>query len=406
MSQAPVVVIGAGAAGLMAAIHAAAGGRRVILLERTADGGRKILISGGGRCNILPGQARPDRFVTDSPMPLLRHVLRGWPLEAQRQFFERVLGLSLVLEEESGKLFPLANRARVVRDRLVAEARGRGVEIRFGVLVRGMTAPEPGGVWRLAVEGGAPVEARRVIVATGGLSVPSTGSDGAGLGWLAELGHTIHPTYPALTPLTGDAPAHHALSGVSLRVHITAPGKPKSWTSGGGFLFTHRGWSGPAVLDISHLAVRARMAGKEQPLLVQWDPRDDAAWEAELQGSARTVVAVIRDALPERLADLLMTEAGLEPTSRVAQLRRADRQRLIALLVRYPLPWQGDEGYRKAEVTGGGVALDEVVPHTLESRLHPGLHICGEALDAFGPIGGHNFQWAWATGKQAGEASW
>lgn len=405
MTPLPVVVIGAGAAGLMAAIHAAGDGRRVVLLERTADGGRKILISGGGRCNILPGQASPERFVTDSPPPLLRHVLRGWPLEAQRRFFEEELGLPLVLEEESGKLFPAVNRARVVRDRLVAEARDRGVEVRFGVLVRGVTAPEGGGVWRVTLEDAGPLEARRVIVATGGLSVPSTGSDGAGLGWLARLGHTIHPTYPALTPLTGAAPAHHALSGVSLCVRLTAPGRPRSRESDGGFLFTHRGWSGPAVLDISHLAVRARMAGVEQPLLVRWHGHEEAEWAAVLQGSPRTVLAVVRDALPERLADLLVAEAGIAPVVRGAQLRRAERQRLVGLLVRYPLPWQGDEGYRKAEVTGGGVALDEVVPHTLESRIHPGLHICGEALDAFGPIGGHNFQWAWATGKQAGQAS-
>jgi predicted Rossmann fold flavoprotein len=389
----------------MAAIHAAGDGRRVVLLERTADGGRKILISGGGRCNILPGQARPERFVTDSPPPLLRHVLRGWPLEAQRRFFEEELGLPLVLEVESGKLFPAVNRARVVRDRLVAEARDRGVEVRFGVLVRGVTAPEGGGVWRVTLEDAGPLEARRVIVATGGLSVPSTGSDGAGLGWLARLGHTIHPTYPALTPLTGAAPAHHALSGVSLSVRLTAPGRPRSRESDGGLLFTHRGWSGPAVLDISHLAVRARMAGVEQPLLVRWHRHEEAEWAAILQGSPRTVLAVVRDALPERLADLLVAEAGIAPVVRGAQLRRAERQRLVGLLVRYPLPWQGDEGYRKAEVTGGGVALDEVVPHTLESRIHPGLHICGEALDAFGPIGGHNFQWAWATGKQAGQAS-
>lgn len=405
MSALPVVVIGAGAAGLMAAIHAGGEGRRVVLLERTADGGRKILISGGGRCNILPGRAAPDRFVTDSPPPLVRHVLRGWPLEAQRRYFEQELGLPLVLERESGKLFPAANRARVVRDRLVAEARARGVEVRFGVLVREVPAPEAGGVWRIAVEGAGPVEARRVIIATGGLSVPSTGSDGAGLGWLARLGHTIHPTYPALTPLTGEAPAHHALSGVSLPVRITAPGRPRSQGSEGGFLFTHRGWSGPAVLDISHLAVRARLAGREQALLVRWHAREEAEWEAALQGSAKTVLAVLRAALPDRLADLLVAEAGIAQGTSVAQLRRTERQRLVALLVRYPLPWHGDEGYRKAEVTGGGVALDEVVPHTLESRLHPGLHICGEALDAFGPIGGHNFQWAWATGMQAGQAS-
>ncbi|MFN2316195.1 MAG: NAD(P)/FAD-dependent oxidoreductase [Gemmatimonadales bacterium] len=404
MSEAPVVVIGAGAAGLMAAIHAAGGGRRVLLLERTRDGGRKILISGGGRCNILPSVAQPERFVTDSPRPLLRHILRGWPLEQQRHFFEQELGLPLVLEPETGKLFPAANRARVVRDRLLGEARVRGAEVRFDTLVTGLAPATGSAGWQVTTAGAPPINAARVIVATGGLSVPSTGSDGRGLGWLEALGHQVHPTYPALTPLIGVAPAHHNLSGISLPVRITVPGTRPPVESAGGFLFTHRGWSGPAVLDVSHCAVRARMEGRPAQLLVSWDDREAAVWEETLLSAPGSVGGALRGALPDRLASLILEEAGVDPRTGTAQLRRESRRRLVELLTRYPLPWQGDEGYRKAEVTGGGVALDDVVTHTLESRRHPGLHICGEALDAFGPIGGHNFQWAWATGQQAGMA--
>ncbi|HUG26672.1 MAG TPA: aminoacetone oxidase family FAD-binding enzyme [Gemmatimonadales bacterium] len=404
MSDSPVVVIGAGAAGLMAAIHAAGTGRRVLLLERTRDGGRKILISGGGRCNILPSVAQPERFVTDSPRPLLRHILRGWPLEQQRQFFEEELGLALVLEPETGKLFPEANRARVVRDRLLGEARERGAEIHFGVVVAGLIPPSGSAGWQVLVDGAPPINAARVIVATGGLSVPSTGSDGLGLGWLEALGHALHPTYPALTPLLGVAPAHHNLSGISLPVRITVPGTRPAVESSGGFLFTHRGWSGPAVLDVSHCAVRARIEGRQVRLLVSWDDRQATAWEETLLSAPGSVVGALRGTLPDRLANLLLAEAGVDPRTGTAQLRRENRRQLVELLTRYPLPWQGDEGYKKAEVTGGGVALDEVATHTLESRRHPGLHVCGEALDAFGPIGGHNFQWAWATGRQAGVA--
>lgn len=404
MSDRPVVVIGAGAAGLMAAIHAAGSGRRVLLLERTRDGGRKILISGGGRCNILPSVAQPERFVTDSPRPLLRHILRGWPLEQQRRFFEQELGLPLVLEPETGKLFPEANRARVVRDRLLGAARERGAEVHFDTLVTALTPPSASAGWQVSVDGAPPIQAARVIVATGGLSVPSTGSDGRGLGWLEALGHRVHPTYPALTPLIGVAPTHHDLSGISLPVRITVPGARPVVESSGGFLFTHRGWSGPAVLDVSHCAVRARMEGRSERLLVSWDDRQATAWEETLRSAPGSVGGALRGALPDRLANLLLVEAGLDPRTGIAQLRRASRRQLVELLTRYPLPWQGDEGYRKAEVTGGGVALDEVATHTLESRRHPGLHVCGEALDAFGPIGGHNFQWAWATGRQAGAA--
>ena len=386
----------------MAAIHAASAGARVLLLERTADGGRKILISGGGRCNVLPSVARPDRFVTSSSANSMKKLLRSWPLEEQRAFFEKELDLPLALEPESGKLFPVSNRARDVRDRLVSHARDRGAEVRFGVFVKDVRPHDDG--WRVLLDDGAAIDARAVVLATGGLSVPQTGSDGAGLAIARRLGHTIRETYPALTPLTADPTVHAPLAGVSLEVTIDAPLERGRFTTGGGFLFTHRGYSGPSVLNASHHAVRARLAGREQPLLVRWTTLDRPAWDAALRDSARgaTVGSVVRRALPTRLADALIEEAGVDAARPLAELRREERAWLVDSLAEYPLPWSGDEGYRKAEVTGGGVALEEVDPRTMESRIRPGLFLCGEILDAFGPIGGHNFMWAWATGRQAG----
>jgi hypothetical protein len=187
-------------------------------------------------------------------------------------------------------------------------------------------------------------------------------------------------------------------------VTLEAPGGGRVRSATGGFLFTHRGYSGPVVLDLSHLAVRTRDAGPErQPLRVRWTALTDADWEGRLtQRSAQAVSTVVRGELPARLADWLVADAGIEPGCQLAQLPKAARRALIERLVRYPLPWTGDEGYKKAEVTGGGVALDQVHPATLESRLHAGLFFCGEVLDAFGPIGGFNFAWAWATGRSAG----
>jgi len=388
------VILGAGAAGLTAALFAAGPaetkGRRTLLLERTRDGGRKILVSGGGRCNILPSQAAPERFVTASSPNTLRKILLSWPLAEQRRFFEEEVGVALALEAESGKLFPASNSAREVRDKLVALAGRRGVERRFGALVTGL---DPGGAgWTVRLEDGSALAARSVIVATGGLSLPGTGSDGIGIELVRSLGHTIHPTYPALTPLTAVPPRHAALAGISLEVTITAP---RLLSVRGGFVFTHRGYSGPAVLDISHLAARS-------PLFVQWTDLDAAAWDERLRTGSGVVMTPLRRALPERLAEALLAEAAIHPGRPHHQLRRDERRRLVELLTRYPLPWTGDEGYRKAEVTGGGVALSEVDPRTLESRLCPGLFLCGEILDAFGPIGGHNFSWAWATGRAAG----
>jgi predicted Rossmann fold flavoprotein len=399
----PVVIVGAGAAGLVAAIFAAGERRRVLLLERTRDGGLKILVSGGGRCNVLPSQLDPARFVTDSSPNTLRKILLSWPLPEQRRFFEEEVGIELALEPETGKLFPVSNSSRQVRDGLVALARRKGATIRFDSRVTGIAPPDGGGSWFIDLEDGERIEAAAVVVATGGLSLPGTGSDGLGFELVRRLGHTVHPTYPALTPLTLDPPRYADLAGISLEVTLRAPLPRGSWTTHGGFLFTHRGYSGPSVLDISHLAVRSRMAGGPlQPIHAQWTDLDAVAWDARLREGTGTVIGALRRHLPDRLAGMLLAEAQVEGSRPLAQLRREERRRLVDLLTAFPLPWNGDEGYRKAEVTGGGVALSEVVPKTLESRLHPGLFLCGEILDAFGPIGGYNFAWAWATGRAAG----
>ncbi len=397
MPNPPIVVVGAGAAGLVAAIFAARSGRPVLLLEGTPDGGRKILVSGGGRCNVLPSELLPERFVTDSSPNTLRKMLRSWPLAEQRAFFEQEVGVPLALEAESGKLFPASNRARDVRDGLVALARRSGVELRTNARVSDLE-PGGGGGWVVRFETAAPIDAAAIVLATGGLSLPGTGSDGTGLAIAEKLGLQTIPAYPALTPLTGAG--HEGLAGISLVVRIDAPGTGR-WSEGG-FLFTHRGWSGPAVLDLSDVASRAEPNAKPAVLRVRWCALDETAWEPALRSGPGTPLGVLRRHLPERLAEQLLAESAVEPGISLAQLPREARKRLIARLVRCPLPATGDEGYRKAEVTGGGVKLSEVDPRTMECRRRPGLFLCGEILDAFGPIGGHNFAWAWATGRAAG----
>lgn len=400
----PIVVVGAGAAGTMAAIFAAQGGRRTLLVERTRDGGRKILISGGGRCNVLPSRVDAGQYFTESSRNSMKKMLLSWPLEQQRRFFEEEVGLRLALEPETGKLFPESNRARDVRDGLLELARRRGAETVFGTYVVGLRPPAGGEPWKLLLEGGAEISAAAVVIATGGLSVPATGSDGTGIRIVRQLGHTLHDTYAALTPLTADPAVHAPLAGISLEVTVDAPLAKGSLTAHGGFLFTHRGYSGPAVLNVSHLAVRSAGDGaRRQPIRVQWTPMDAAAWEALLlEAGPGAVGSLVRRQLPQRLADTLLEESGVDPERTRSQLRRDERARLVEALARYPLPWTGDEGYKKAEVTGGGVPLAEVDPRTLESRVVPGLFLCGEILDCFGPIGGYNFFWAWATGRAAG----
>ena len=398
-----VVVIGAGAAGTMAAIFAATAGAETVLLERTRDGGRKILISGGGRCNVLPSELDVSRFVTDSSPNTLRKMVRSWPLAEQIAFFEQDVGVPLVEEPQSRKLFPASHKARDVRDGLLALARRRGATILSDTQV---TDVSPNGTgWAVACTGAPAVEADAVIIATGGLSVPMTGSDGTGLRVLERLGHTIHTTYAALTPLVASPPPYASLSGVSLPVTLTATSGAREATATGGFLFTHIGYSGPSVLDVSHVVVRSRAEREEPParVAVRWTSLGEAEWSERLQPrGTRTVMGALRAELPDRLAAALIATASVAPDRTLSELQRDERLRLIEMLVRGPLPWTSDEGYKKAEVTGGGVSLAEIDPRTMESRRCPGLYLCGEVLDAFGPIGGYNFLWAWATGRAAG----
>ena len=397
-----VIVIGGGAAGTMAAIFAATAGAETFLLERTRDGGRKILISGGGRCNVLPMLVDESRFVTDSSPNTLRKIVRSWPLAEQRTFFEDDLGIPLVEEADALKLFPASHKARDVRDGLLSHAKAKGVQLRMNTHVIGVQQTATG--WRVERDGAAPIDGDAVIIATGGLSVPLTGSDGFGLRLLETLGHTINRTYAALTPITSHDSAFTALSGVSLTVTLTAKSEERSATHTGGFLFTHHGYSGPSALNVSHVMVRARHE-RTSPARVQvrWTPLGDAEWDAALKPhGARTVTGALRNEMPDRLAAVLLTMANVEIHRPLSELRRDERLRLIDVLVRGDLPWSSDEGYKKAEVMGGGVALTEIDPRTMESRRCKGLYVCGEVLDAFGPIGGYNFLWAWATGRAAG----
>jgi len=400
-----VVVIGAGAAGTMAAIFAARAGARVTLLERTKDGGRKILISGGGRCNVLPSRVDEARFVTDSSPNILRRIIRSWPLAEQIRFFEEDVGVPLAHEEESLKLFPASHKARDVRDGLLNCAARDGVHCEFETSVVDLV-PD-GAQWTVSSDDGRQWSADAVIIATGGLSVPATGSDGRGLAVLRRLGHTIHPTYAALTPLTVEPNDFTELAGISLPVTVSARHGDERAQASGGFLFTHRGYSGPAALNVSHVAVRSRASGTGKASLhVRWTPLGDDEWTARLQPhGARTVSGAVREEMPERLAAVLIARAGVDPLRPLSELRREERVRLVDMLVRGPLPWAGDEGYKKAEVMGGGVSLAEIDHRTMESRHHAGLFLCGEVLDAFGPIGGYNFLWAWTTGRAAGRGA-
>lgn len=396
-----LVVVGAGAAGLLAATFAAREGCDVLVLETSAKPGAKIRISGGGRCNLLPSAAELEDFWTYGSFPALRNVVLSWPLADVRAHFENELGIALV-DEPTGKVFPRSNSAREVAAALLADCLRTGAELRAGARVVGLRSGAKSGRFAIEMATGETIEARRVILATGGRSLPKTGSDGAGYRFAKALGHSVRSTHPALVPLLAADSSWGELAGVAVSVHARAVRAERVLEERSGYLlFTHRGFSGPVVLDLSrHFA---GPDGADVELRVAWGGAAAATWEAELVGArGRLVATVLRERLPHRLADRLLARSRLDGETRTSALRRDERERLVGELANGRLDVSGNEGDRTAEVTGGGVPLEEVRLKTLESRLCPGLHLAGEILDATGRLGGYNFLWAWVSGRVAG----
>ncbi|MGB8852419.1 MAG: aminoacetone oxidase family FAD-binding enzyme [Pirellulales bacterium] len=406
-----ILVVGAGAAGLFAATWAgrtaqaeAAGDARprILVVDGARKLGAKILVAGGGRCNVTHHVVSEADYAGSSPAAI-RKVLRRFPAADTIRFFEQA-GVALK-QEDTGKLFPVTDSARTVLEALVAEATRAGVEIRHPARVAEIVATPDG--FTVTTDAG-PIEARRVILCTGGKSLPKSGSDGGGYALAQHLGHSLaEPLVPALVPLV--LAAGHwitGLSGLTLPTTVTlatATGKRVvSFT--GSTLCTHVGLSGPAILDISRHWLIARHADPGVTLAINWLPgvSTDDCDRLLVEGQRRGAVAVLRDMIPDRLARTLCELVGAPPTGDVP---RDARRRLATLATATPLPVTGDRGFAVAEATAGGVPLAEVRLETMESRICPGLFFAGEVLDVDGRIGGFNFQWAWASGFVAGSAA-
>ena len=401
----PAVIIGAGAAGILAAIFAARRGVKVLLLESRPKPGAKIRVSGGGRCNVLPSAVELEDYVTSGSRAAMRNVLFSWPLAEVIRFFEDELGLALKIES-TGKIFPKSDSSKEVVDALLAECARSGAVLRGGYRVARVHRERDGesGGFEIHGESGQRWLADRVVIATGGLSLPKTGSDGAGYRFARAFGHTIRPTYPALVALRSEEEMSADLAGVSLPVTArVAIDHHVVESRSGDFLFTHGGFSGPVILDVSHWFTQ-RNDGQAL-LTVKWGGTSAPDWEELLRkGGSQRAGAVARDALPRRLADHLLQRAAVSPERKIAELTREERARWVECFESFSLPVRGSEGYAKAEVTAGGLPLEEVHLATLESRRQRGLHFAGEIFDVTGRLGGYNFLWAWVTGRKAGLA--
>ena len=408
---ATIVIVGAGAAGLTGAIAAAQTlaqekvDGRVLLLDGAKQIGAKILVSGGGRCNVTHDVVTPKDFFGNRN--IIRNVLAAFPVEQTVAWFAS-LGVELK-HEPTGKLFPVTDKARTVLQALIDSARRAGVTICPDHRVDAISRTNTG---FLVQHRHGITHASRVMLATGGQSLPRTGSDGFGFQLARRFGHQITSTAPALVPLVLDHSMFQTtLSGLSHEVELTTlVEKREVDRRTGSLLWTHVGISGPVVLDASRFWTLATKQGTVVEMYGNFVPGQSAdelrAWfvAQAAQHPRRSLVRTLSSLVPDRFAESLCRYQGCESQRAVAQVPRPTRDQLLNALTHFHFPIIGDRGWNVAEVTAGGVPLEEINYRTMESKLIAGLYLLGEMLDCDGRIGGFNFQWAWTTGWLAGKS--
>jgi predicted Rossmann fold flavoprotein len=385
-----VVILGAGAAGLMCALTAAARGRQVLLVDHSNKAGKKILMSGGGRCNFTNMYTDPANFFSQNPHFCKSALARYTPWDFIAMVDEHGVPYH---EKKLGQLF-CDNKSKDILELLLEECRQAGVELHLSTSVHRIEKDEAG--YRLNTDLG-PVAAPSLVVATGGLSIPTLGATGFGYEIARQFGHTVHATRAGLVPFTTSGPLKELcieLSGTS--VDCVVSGNGQSFREN--ILFTHRGLSGPAILQISSFwhpgdAVEINLVPDHDAL--EWlQGRQAARPDGELK-------TVLSEVFTKKMAALLAD--GWFASKPMKQHTPAELRDIADKLGAWRVVPAGTEGYRTAEVTLGGVDTRDVSPKTMESRKSPGLYFIGEVLDVTGHLGGFNFQWAWASGHAAAE---
>jgi len=428
-----VCVIGAGPAGLMSAIFAAQNKAAVVVIEKNQAPGRKLLLTGGGRCNITH-TGTVDDFVRvyGKSGRFLRHCLHEFSPDATREFFGQIgietkvdpTSLRYAEAGEQGCVFPVSERAGDVRDALLGECLKLGVQFIFG---RGADKIGKRGDSFSVFTGSEITSASKVIIATGGMSYPATGSTGDGYKLAKSLRHTIIEPRPALVPLVSTEEWRAELAGISRdNVTISAMVNKKKVSVSGPMLFTHDGISGPAVLDLSRLLVDCLSAigftdGETSPAAVRRGgpaktpieitidlvpAMNESQLEEYLMGqlsqySKKIIANVLFELAPKRLGGLICDLAGITETN-ASQLKKEQRRKVIQLLKKLPVPIVATKPIDEAIVTNGGVSTAGIDPTTMQSKVCPGLFFAGETIDVDGPCGGYNLQIAWSTGALAG----
>jgi predicted Rossmann fold flavoprotein len=402
--HADVVIVGAGAAGLMAGIWAGRKkpNRRIVILDSAKKPGAKILIAGGGRCNVTHQYVSESDYAGSS-RNAIKKVLRRFDVNKTIAFF-RTLGVELK-KEDTGKLFPVSDSSKSVLQSLLGAVNKANIHLIHPFKVQCITKMDKEFI---ITDGHDSYIAKSVVLATGGKSLPKSGSDGHGYLLAKSLGHTLSQhVFPALVPLI--LPGTHficSLSGITIPATIevqSGSGKTlESFTES--TLFTHFGLSGPSVLNISRYYKAAKINDPNTKLIINFLPgyTFEIFHSYLLNNQKQRVSQLLKNKLPDRLIKALCDENQVSVSDQIDQIPKAKRKQLCRSITQYDLPVTGDRGFKYAEVTAGGIPLDQIHLDTMESRICPGLYLCGEILDVDGRIGGFNFQWAWSSGYTAG----
>lgn len=411
-----VIVIGGGPSGLMACAAAAEQGVHVLLVDKGDRLGRKLGISGGGRCNITNNKDR-DELIKNIPGNgrFLFSALSSFGSQEIIAFFEK-LGLRFK-EEDRGRMFPVSDKAQTVVDALIGKIRSLGVEVRTNRPVDKVLYGD-GQVQGIQLKSGEVIEGRTVVIATGGKSVPKTGSTGDGYAWAEAAGHTITDLYPTEVPLTSAEPwiGSRELQGLALRniaLSVWNPKGKKVIEHEGDMLFTHFGISGPAVLRCSQFVVKLRKQFSVRDIMLTIDLFPEFRLD-ELQSKIMRQAAeepkkalknILKSFVPERFIPLLLQKSEVSGDVTYHNIGKQAWSSLVGHLKAFPMIVNGSRSIEEAFVTGGGVHLKELDPRTMGSKLMSGLYFCGEILDVHGYTGGYNITAAFSTGHTAGKSA-
>ncbi|MEF3313682.1 NAD(P)/FAD-dependent oxidoreductase [Paenibacillus sp. GYB004] len=410
------IVIGGGPSGLMACIAASAGGANVLLIDKGDKLGRKLGISGGGRCNVTNAKEL-DELVRHIPGNgrFLHSALSTFSNRDIIAFFE---GMGIRLKEEDrGRMFPVSDKAKTVVDALVGRVRDQGVAVRVNSPVDRVLYAD-GRVAGVRLRSGDKLASRCVVVASGGKSVPHTGSTGDGYAWAEDAGHTITELYPTEVPLTSNESfiRSRELQGLSLRdIHLSVwneKGK-KIIEHEGDMIFTHFGLSGPAALRCSQFVVKELKKSGENTVRVTIDLCPDRSEDEVFaesmrlarEDSRKAVKNVLKPLFPDRLIPLLLAKAEIREDVTYDNIPKQPWSELAKLAKAFPVRVNGTLSIEEAFVTGGGVNLKEIDPKTMQSKRMPGLFFCGEVLDIHGYTGGYNITAAFTSGYTAGKSA-